>query len=391
MDNRFLPKIGDEANQVVSSGQKKDSDLENQEKIEDRERVLITLRDEESNNLNEDSIYFDEEKKKEVIDDMDWNYIIGFLRENIQEGTLLNLGSGVVGAHHGLASADRIKGITYLDIEEGNNQAVKEFLLSIEGDKKSEYLEEQDIEIFKTFAEALVKDEKHNFKISGEQLMTELLEKSKHKEKLDIIQCDMLEQINQLSSGELVDGRTYDNIQMSFAAFFLNYYKDKEGNYFNSDGEGNFYRYEDRNNPERELFSKEKVFEYIEGIEKIDITDVDNLSKLIDKEKTYEEIIKFFEKIKMRLNKGGKLIILDGKSYDGPEEEGGLSEGNKVNELYGNTYDWTEEEMVEFLRKAGFEIKDNEQSHGFHPISSDTPGEKEKFGDGYLYFVAKKE
>src|SRR3989338_2822736 len=226
--------------------------FENQETPEEYNPV-ITLREREFY----PGVISKDENGKEKIEDEDLRYIFKFLRENIKEGSLLNMGAGITHCHHMVGLADKLTQITALDISPKNNQLIKEFLDGIKGIGGQTMVGGSDMETLKTLSSALARD-KQEFGIekSGRELLDLFYEKSFYKGLPDIIAADMIEDMDKLGSGELVDGRKYDNIMFSFAL----YVRDK--------------------------------------------TDLANL----------------FENLKKRLNPGGRIVIIDAKTFSFDEE-----------------------------------------------------------------------
>ena len=73
-------------------------------------------------------------------------------------------------------------------------------------------MEQSDIAVLNKLAEAITNDKKYKIKYNGAELLSRLYEASKYQGELDIITADPIEQMDKLGSGELLAGRTYDNI-----------------------------------------------------------------------------------------------------------------------------------------------------------------------------------
>ncbi|KKS92313.1 MAG: hypothetical protein UV67_C0006G0029 [Parcubacteria group bacterium GW2011_GWC1_43_12] len=234
------------------------------------------------------------EEGKEIITDEDYKACFEFLRENIKDGSLLNLnfGSGITHCHYMLPLIDRLSHVTALDISAKNNQLIGELLNSIQDKGNPEIIEEEDKKMLRDLAQAVSKDEDFGIKESGEELLAMLHEKSQHEGKSDIITADMIEDMEKLGSGELVGDRKFDNIYLSFSIYA----------------------------------------------------------------RTREELVGFLKNAKERLNEGGNLLIIDCENYtnESGEEKELFSEDKVIEEKYGEVFDWTLDEMKEILNEVGF-------------------------------------
>lgn len=244
--------------------------------------------------ISPESIFIGEDGK-ETIDDEDFTYVQKFLRKSVKGGSVLNLGGGLTHAHRMLPIVDKITHATTLDISEKNNQVTAELLESIRSAGAPALVEEEDVRLFKLLAGALANDKKYRIKNSGKELLSMLYEKSQYKGKADIITADMIAQVDALGSGELVDGRMYDNVLFLFSLFTRN----------------------------------------------------------------REETLALIKSAKKRLNDGGRLIVMDVWDFEGvgegaSEDDYMHSEDERVGALYSKPWIWETEEFVEVLREAGF-------------------------------------
>lgn len=272
-------------------------DYETKEKAGEYDPIYV-LRNRE---ILPESIFIGEDGK-ETMDDEDLSYVHKFLRKNIKNGSVLNLGGGLTHAHRMLPIADKITHATSLDISENNNQVTAELLESIRGGGAPALVEEEDVRLFKILAGATANDKKYHIKNGGNELLSMLYEKSQYKGKLDIIAADMIAQMEELGSGELVDRRTYDNVLLLFS-----------------------------------LFTRDR-----------------------------KETLALIKNAKKRLNDGGRLIVMDVWDFDGvgenaSEDDCMHSEDEQVRSLYPKPWIWDTEEFIEILQEAGFsKIKSEE-------------------------------
>jgi len=235
-----------------------------------------------------------DENGQDKIEDEDLSYIFKFLRKNVKKGSLLNIGAGITHCHQMVGLADKLTQITALDISPKNNQLIQEFLDRIKGIGGQTMVEDGDMKTLKTLAEALAQD-KQDFGIekTGDELLDLFYKESFYNGQPDIITADMVEDMDKLGSGELVDGRKYDNIMFSFAL----YVRDKN------------------------------------------------------------DLVKLFGNLKKRLNPDGHILIIDAKTFSIDEENEGevlYSEDAVVLEKYSEAYDWTIDDIKEIAQKVGF-------------------------------------
>jgi len=259
----------------------------------------------------------------ETIDDEELHFMYKYLRDNVKEGNLLNLGSGITHIHQMCANEDKLTEITYIDLQPENNVLVRELIeraLNLNDYQKGIRLaSEGDVDLLRLIAEAMHKDPSYGIEKSGSETLSSLYKKMQHNGRLDIKTRDMISSMDKLGSGEIVDGRTYDNALMLFSRF--------------------------TRNP--------------------------------------EETDKFISNVNKRINEGGKFIIIDAEVYGGADtesDESALQEGKKVEEEYSEVHDWTKEEMIEILKRAGFKSVKAET----HEISEDSDSEQRTFGSRYL-------
>ena len=110
---------------------------------------------------------------------------------------------------------------------------------------------------------------------------------------MDIITTDMIEHMTELGSGELVDGRTYDNILLLYSFYTRN----------------------------------------------------------------KEETVKFVENIKKRLNRGGQVIVMDVWNFEGvsesTEEDYINSEDEIVAEKYPEPWSWETKGITSIFKGVG--------------------------------------
>lgn len=265
-----------------------------------------------------------DEKGKEQIDDAEIKYIFHFLRDHIKEGSVLNLGSGSAHVHQMCAIEDKLTHVTAIDISAKHNQVVKELLEGAQRIGQQKLVQELDIKTLKILANALSKDENYGISKNGDEIISSVYQKSLYKGKLDVITADMLEKVDELKTGELVDNRKYDNAVLLFAIFM----------------------------------------------------------------RSKEELLKFFQSVKARLDEGGKIILIEPEEYSGPDLEVGhvsLEEDEIVVKRYGDYRDLSLEEFKEVMSKAGFKNIYSET----HEVSGDSVDEKECF-KGYMSIVAEK-
>jgi SAM-dependent methyltransferase len=268
--------------------------LNPKEKKETKEYKYDPMKVLREREINSDFVYIDE-NGKETIDDKDYNYIEKYIRTNIKEGSVLDLGGGFTHCHRILAAIDKITHATSVDISEANNQVTKELLEGSKNIGKQQLVKKSDINLLKISASAMAKDESYDIKISGTEMMDMLYEKCQYKGRPDIITADIIAQADGLGSGEMLDNRKYDNVMFFFSFFTRN----------------------------------------------------------------REETLNLIKNAKQRMNEGGRLIIMDVWEFEGvrdaeSEEDVVRSEDKIVAEKYPNPWIWSTEEMIEMLKEAGF-------------------------------------
>jgi SAM-dependent methyltransferase len=267
------------------------------------------------------------EKGEAVVDDADLNVIFDFYRQEVQEGTLLDLGAGPTHLHYMGSVEDRVSHITALDLSEKNIQALKEFLdgvsPSTDGIKeKPKYVSEDDIEILKLTGEAQEVKRAIETPRTGEQV---------------------LESIRQKSLAE--NGNKYDLIV---------------GNYHDID--------------KIEAFGERKFDNIIIGF-----------ALYANKEK---EIPELFKKIRACLSPGGKIIIADiqGFTTEVEQEQEEFREDEVVEQLYPDFIDYSLKSLKSALKKASFP---NQGIKAKEIISETEESPEGRFK--YLFLSAKNE
>ncbi|MCX6718297.1 MAG: class I SAM-dependent methyltransferase [Candidatus Staskawiczbacteria bacterium] len=239
-----------------------------------------------------------DEKGETVVDDADLNVIFDFYRQEVQKGTLLDLGAGPTHLHYMGSVEDRVSHFTALDLSEKNIQALKEFLDGVspatdEVKEKPKYVSEDDIKILKLTGEAQeVKRNKENPR-TGEQVLESIREKSlaENGKEYDLV----VGNYHDIDKIEALGERKFDNIIIGFALYA----------------------------------NKEK------------------------------EIPELFKKIKERLNPGGKIIVADiqGFTTEVEQEQEEFREDEIVEQLYPDFIDYSLKSLISALRKAGFPKK----------------------------------
>lgn len=251
---------------------------------------ITTLRERE---INDDFIYADE-NGKEIIESNDLHWIMKCIRDGVKEGSVLDLGGGMTHCHRMLPIIDKITHVTSLDISEKNNLVTRELIESSGNVSQFKLVKKYDVDLLKTMAKALSKDETYGIKRSGEEMIRELYEKSQYQGKSDVITADMIEQMDKLGSGELLDNRKYDNVLFLYSFFARN----------------------------------------------------------------REEALNLIKNAKKCLNKGGKIVVIDVSKYEGFEDAEAdnylMAEDELVIERYPNPWVCKNEEMLEILKEAGF-------------------------------------
>lgn len=267
------------------------------------------------------------ERGIEVIEDKELNYIFKYLRDNIKEGNLLDIGAGIAHVHQMCAIEDKLTEITAVDISPINNVLTRDLIeMHMRKTGESRVVPKSDVETLEILAEALHKDATYGISRTGDEILSSVYDKMQYKGKLDIKWADVIKNMDELKDGKMVDGRTYDNALLLFASFA----------------------------------------------------------------RTREELIGMLSAVKERLKENGRLIIMDAETYengvDSDSEEVAQQEDTIVEKLYSEVYDWSQEDMIKVLQEIGFKIKKIDT----HKISEDSESEQRSFGKRYLSFVAEK-
>lgn len=283
---------------LAAEGQKR----EKKEKVKEYDPIKV-LRERD---MDPECIYTDE-NGKDVIDDEDLNFLFKFVRQNVKEGSVLNLGGGFSHAHYMSTVADKITHATSIEISPKNNQVTEELLKSIADKKfKGELVKKLDTKTLTTLAGALSGDSSYGIEKSKQEMLAMLSEKCQYNGHPDVITADMIEGMHQLGSGEMVDGRKYDNILMLFASYT----------------------------------------------------------------RSKEETLEFFKNVKMRLNDSGWFTIVDVADYSGledPKEDNVILQEDKiVAEKYPTPWVMNIKDVEEILKEAGFKniIADEKEVNG---------------------------
>jgi len=229
---------------------------------------------------------------REVIKDKDFAYIASYLRKNIQEGSVLNLGGGFMHCHRILPAIDKITHATSIDISDMNNQVVREFLEGSVGLGTQTLIDASDVAVMRTYAEALSQDPRFAVGYEGKELLAMLYEKSRRHEGLDVITADVIAQMEELGSGALLKNRTFDNVLFLWS-----------------------------------IFTRDR-----------------------------DETLHLMENVKKLLSEGGRIVIMDVWEYSGVEEDGDAmhSEDQVVARNYPKPWIWTTEEFIDILEEVGF-------------------------------------
>ena len=256
-----------------------------------------------------------------IMDDPDLESINDYLNKEIKPGSVLSLASGMVNSYRMLPAIEKITQITCIDISAKNNQVNRELIEGSQNVGEQKFVEQQDIDVLNSLAEAIASKKEYGMKSSGPELLKMLSEKSQYKGEMDIITTDMIEHMTELGSGELVDGRTYDNILLLYSFYPRN------------------------------------------------------------KKETQE----FIKNVRSRLNKGGRVIVMDVTEFEGvseaTEEDYINSEDEIVAEKYPEPWMWEEEEMSKIFNKVGL-IKTREVEREIE----ESEEVKEAFGS-YVYLT----
>src|SRR3989344_4067653 len=154
-----------------------------------------------------------------IMDDPDLESINDYLNKEIKPGSVLSLGSGLVNSYRMLPAIEKITRVTCIDISEKNNVVNRELIEGSQNIGEQKLVEQQDIEVLKNLAEAIASNNDYGIKSSGSELLKMLYDKSQYKGEMDIITADMIEKMDELGSGGLVDGRTYDNILLLYSFY----------------------------------------------------------------------------------------------------------------------------------------------------------------------------
>ena len=228
-----------------------------------------------------------------IMDDPDLESINDYLNKEIKPGSVLSLGSGLANSYRMLPAIEKITQVTCVDISAKNNQVNKELIEGSQNIGERKLVEPQDIEVLNNLAEAVASNKDYGIKSSGPELLKMLYDKSQYKGEMDIITTDMIEKMNELGSGKLVDGRTYDNILLLYSF----YPRDKK------------------------------------------------------------ETLEFVRNVRSRLNKGGRVIVMDVAKFGGvsetTEEDYINSEDEIVAQKYPGPWMWEAKEMSEIFDNVG--------------------------------------
>ena len=267
---------------------------ENLGQVEQKERLEAydPVKEMDERDIMPEYIYRDKEDRP-VVEDKDLLYILAFLRKNIKEGSVLNLGSGFTHFHQMCAIADKATSITGVEIAEENNRLATDILESSIDLHRPRVTNEEQADRLRIVAEYLGQNKDFGINQEGADILKAIHRKSSYKGKLDIIESDMYEQADRLGSGEMTDGRQYDNIMYLFSSFT----------------------------------------------------------------RTREETLAFLKSARERLKDGGRLLVLDSESYgdeDDSVEDSRFGEAKIVSEKYNKIWDWTQESFREVLEEAGF-------------------------------------
>ena len=233
-----------------------------------------------------------DKKSKLVLEDPDLKFINDSINAGLKEGSVLTISADPDTIFRLLPVAAKIKDhSTIINFSEKNNQVNRELLEGSQNVGEQKVVEQSDIEVFNKLAEAISNDKKYKINYGGNELLSKLYEVSNYQGKLDVITADPIEQMEKLGSGELIDGRTYDNILLPFS-----------------------------------LYTRSE-----------------------------QETLAFITNLKKRLNKGGRLVYGDVWEWEGVGEEGDYinAEPEIIAEKYGNPWSWQPKQLFEVFNKAG--------------------------------------
>src|SRR3989338_7201720 len=189
---------------------------ENKQEKESKFEAIKVLR-----NREYPTDFIRDKEGKLVLQDPDLKFINDSTYADTKEGSFLTISADPDTIFRLLPAAAKIKDYsTVVNFSEKNNQVNKELLEGSQNIGEQRVVEQSDIAVLNKLAEAITNDKKYKIKYNGAELLSRLYEASKYQGELDIITADPIEQMDKLGSGELLAGRTYDNI-IFFSAYTL--------------------------------------------------------------------------------------------------------------------------------------------------------------------------
>src|SRR3989338_4246737 len=260
---------------------------ENKQEKESKFEAIKVLR-----NREYPTDFIRDKEGKLVLQDPDLKFINDSTYADTKEGSFLTISADPDTIFRLLPAAAKIKDYsTVVNFSEKNNQVNKELLEGSQNIGEQRVVEQSDIAVLNKLAEAITNDKKYKIKYNGAELLSRLYEASKYQGELDIITADPIEQMDKLGSGELLAGRTYDNIMLPFSLYTRN----------------------------------------------------------------EQETLNFVTNLKKRLNKGGRVVLSDVWDWQGVggEEDYINAEDDIIAEKYGNPWSWKPKKLFEVFNKAG--------------------------------------
>ncbi|HBG48439.1 MAG TPA: hypothetical protein DDW90_02825 [Cyanobacteria bacterium UBA9971] len=236
-----------------------------------------------------------DKKGRLVLEDPDLKFIDDSINTGLKEGSLLTISADPDTIFRILPAATKIKDhSTIINFSQENNLVNTELLEASQNIGEQKVVEQSDIEVLKKLATVISYDKKYKSNYSGEELLSKLYDLSHYQGKPDIITADPIEQMDKIGSGEMLDGRTYDNIMLPFS-----------------------------------LYTRSE-----------------------------QETLAFMTNLKQRLNKGGRVVLADVWEWQGVGGEDDFinAEPDIISEKYGNAWSWQPKQLFKVFEKAGLTL-----------------------------------